>query len=171
MKKYIKGMPPREKKDRRWLLDHNEKQVKELILRSGILDAVGIVADMTGTYGRQLAMARMAQLKGLTEEEAKEKVRQAIEYFKSENRFPTHIEVMTWDEAESFLPMTSPNARQNLKQVKLMIEPGQHLVVAIGRTGNTYSIVEVPVKLVGKDSVPDGQTDLGNESFEDGGQT
>lgn len=147
MKKYIKGMSPREKKDRRWLLDHNEKQVKELILRSGIQDGVGIIADMTGTYGRQLAMARMVQLKGLSEEEAKEKVRQAIEYFKSEKRFPTHIEVMTWGEAESFLPMTSPNAKQNLKNIKLVIEPGQHLIVAIGRTGNTYSIVELPNKV------------------------
>ena len=66
------------------------------------------------------------------------------------------MEVITWRDAESLLPLTSPTAAKHLKQIKLMILPGQHLVVAIGKNGNTYSIVKV-TKVKNQMTAEDGQ--------------
>lgn len=130
----------RESTQRHSMLDDHTSQIKKLMCDSGITDPIGVMLDITGTYGRQMQIAWNIR-NGMTEAEAEKKVDELIVYFDGEGKFPTHLTVWTWQQAEILMPMTSPTALESLRKLKWAIEPGQAGVIAVGRHGNSYGIV------------------------------
>lgn len=119
--------------------EHRDKIVA-LMKNSGIVDPVGVLLDITGTYGRQTHMAWNVS-RGMPE--AEKKIEEMTAYYDAEGRFPTLMTVWTWREAEDLMPRTSTTASESLRRLKWAIEPGQAGLIVIGRHGNSYAIVEL----------------------------
>jgi len=131
-----------ESKQRHATIEEHREEIIGLMKKSRIVDPVGVMLDITGTYGRQMHMAWNVS-NGMSEAEAEKKIAEAISYYEGEGRFPTLLMVWTWGEAERLMPLTSPTSSESLRGLKWTIEPGMAGVIVIGRHGNSYGIVQL----------------------------
>lgn len=131
-----------ESRQRQATIEQHRDEIIALMKKSGIVDPLGMILDITGTYGRQAHMAWNVS-QGMSEAEAKKKVSEMIAYYEAEGRVATLLMVWTWSQAEDLMPRTSPTASESLRGLKWMIEPGQAGVIVVGRHGNTYGIVAI----------------------------
>lgn len=118
--------------------DFLEKNKADLALQmrvSGITDPVGVVADLRDFHGRQFALAV-----GMNEDV----IDQRIERFRVEQMIPTVTAVITWKDAETIMPHTSPTASKTLAAAKALCNANGHkLVIAIMSKGNRYELVDL----------------------------
>ena len=131
-----------ESRQRHATIEVHRDQIISLIKKSEIADPIGVILDITGTYGRQTHKAWNVG-KGISEAEAETKIEEMTAYFEAEGKFPTLLTVWGWSDAEKLLPRTSPTATESLRRLKSVLEHGQAGVVMIGRHGNSYAIVEL----------------------------
>ena len=142
----MKGISQTDKRDRRHLLAENLDQLIVGMKQSGIISPVGIVVDATDRMGSVLYRAALLQ-SGMTEEEATKQLSETTARMAEQDQFPTATLVVTWKVAEQLLPLTSPTAKMNLREMKSQYQIGwssRYLVVGIGSRGNTYGVAEIP---------------------------
>ena len=142
----MNGIDPADKRDRRHLLAENLEQLIDGMKQSGIVDPVGIVVDATDRMGSILYRAALLK-SGMTDEEAARKLDETTARMAEQNQFPTGTLVVSWAQAEHLLPLTSPSAKKNLREMKAQYQIGKssrYLVVAIGNGGNTYGVADIP---------------------------
>ena len=132
----------KESSHRKAMLVFNLDLVMGKMRESGVVDPIGVIMDVVGTYGRK-TMVAWNQGQGMTLEEANRKVDEMIAYYEGQGEYPTITAVWDWPTAESLMPLTSPTSAEALKKLKHLIEPGQAVVIAVGRHGNSYSIVNL----------------------------
>jgi len=130
-----------ESKLRHAAIDEHRDEIVALMKKSGIVDPLGMILDIKGSYGRRMYSAWNLS-NGMSDSAAEKKNDDAITFYDGEGRFPVMLMVWTWGAAERLMPITSPTALESLRGLKRIIEPGQAGVIAIGRHGNSYAIVE-----------------------------
>lgn len=117
-------------------------QIIQMMKRSEIVDPVGVILDITGTYGRQTQKALYVS-NGMSDADAEKKIDEMIAYYDGEGRFPALLMIWTWGKAEDLMPRTSPTGAESLRKLKWAIEPGQAAVIVVGRHGNSYAVVDL----------------------------
>jgi len=140
------GMTPTAKKDRRHLLAENLDQLMEAMRESGVVNPVGIVVDATDRLGSAMYGAALVKY-GMTEEQARQQLAETTARMAEQNQFPTALLVVSWDVADQLLPLTSPTAKKNLREMKSEYQigwSGRYLVIGIGSGGNTYGVTVIP---------------------------
>ncbi|MGE3408647.1 MAG: hypothetical protein AB7I37_17645 [Pirellulales bacterium] len=140
------GVTQAAKSDRRHLLAENMDQLIKAMKESGIVNPVGIVVDATDRLGSALYGAALLQ-SGMTEEQARQQLADTAARMAEQNQFPTALLVVSWKVAEQLLPMTSPTAKKNLREIKSEYQigwSGRYLVIGIGSGGNSYGVTEIP---------------------------
>ena len=136
------GMSKKQKLDRRWMIDFNREKVLSLMKESQIESPVGLVVDVTGKYGRRIAVLLNSQ-NGMKEDEAEKPIDEMIASFAKDGQYPTIVIIVSWGQAEKLLPLTSPTATETLKRTKFLMLGEQRLIVGIGTDGNTYEVIAV----------------------------
>ena len=123
-------------------IEEHRDEIVALMKKSGIVDPLGMIIDIKGSDGRRMYTAWNLS-NWMSDAEAEKKIDDAITFYDGEGRFPMMLMVWTWGAAERLMPITSPTALESLRDLKRIIEPGQAGVIAIGRHGNSYAIVEL----------------------------
>ncbi len=121
--------------DRADFLERNKTDLAKLMRESDLAEPVGVVADVRTFHGRQFAIAV-----GMAEDV----IDQDIARFRSEQKIPTVMSLITWKAAEEMMPHTSPTASRNLAAAKAICEAkGAKLMIAIMSEGNRYEVVSL----------------------------
>jgi hypothetical protein len=118
-------------KDRHAFLANNIRQAKELLLRHD--RPVAIVGDLRHKYIKGLAKAN-----GSTDDE----IAAEIEKHRQLDSIPTITVPMTWDEAEKFMPLTSPTGGESVAAARKIADAnGGRAIIAIMGKANSYVVV------------------------------
>ena len=163
----MNGIRSADKRDRRHLLAENLDRLVDEMKRSDIPVPVGIVVDATDKMGSVLYRAALLK-SGMTQEEADQKLSETGAQLAERNQFPTATLVVSWEVAKQLLPLTSPTAAKNLREMKAEYQIGssvRYLVVGIGSGGNTYGIAEIPELPRPRPDAHDGQHRHGGIHF------
>jgi hypothetical protein len=148
-------------------LAENQDCLVDEMKRCGIAVPVGIVVDATDRMGSALYRAALLR-SGMTQEEADRQLSEATAQLAEGNQFPTATLVVPWEVAEQLLPLTSPTAAKNLREMKAEYRIGRSawcLVVGVGSGGNTYGIAEIPELPRPRPDAEDGQHRHGRIHF------
>ncbi len=121
--------------DRSAFLERNRDELARRMAESGVLNPVGVVADVRDFHGRQFAIAM-----GMSDAE----IDAGIAKYEGE-MIPTLTSILTWEQARKIMPYTSPTATTNLNAAwRLRSLTGQALAIAITAKGNRYELVNLP---------------------------
>jgi len=120
---------------RRHLLQCNAEEIVSAMRRAGLADPVGLIVEMTDSFGKQLAYGVM-ESRGMTKAEVAERIAAL-----SRNAIPTFTAVVSFEQARKTLELSSDTAILNLSAPR---PPGVYWIVVIGGGGNSYS--QVPIR-------------------------
>jgi hypothetical protein len=138
-----KGPDPRGLTDearawRRHMLAAHAGELKDFFRRSGDPDAVGFTIDITEGKGRVMGKFLLAAQENLSPAQAEGRVSQMIQARRRQRSAATLNFVVPFEAAKWLVAPLNPNSLRNLEEQQQARPQHAHVVVAVGKHGNTY---------------------------------
>jgi hypothetical protein len=109
-----------------------------LLQRSGDPDAVGFTIDITEGKGRVMGKFLLAAQQNLSPAEAEDRVGQLIQARRQQRMAATINLAVPFEAAKRLVAPFNPNSVRNLEEQQRARPQHAHVVVAVGKYGNTY---------------------------------
>jgi hypothetical protein len=122
----------------RHMLAAHAGELKDFFRRSGDPDAVGFTIDITEGKGRVTAKFLLAAQENLSPAQTEGGVSQMIEAGRRQRSAATVSLVVPFEAAKRLVAPFNPNSVRNLEEQQRARPQHAHVVVAVGKHGNTY---------------------------------